>query len=108
MSVTRPAGKEEKMRESEMTAMVEALRQIEAEQYLSLSGLAHKLGISTGYLSMIFSGQRHPGMRFVRAVMEHFPEIRRLIGESLQRPTERDAACPDKSDLDPTEAADAR
>ena len=41
------------MRESEMTAMVEALRQIEAERYLSLSGLARKLGISTGYLSII-------------------------------------------------------
>ena len=47
-------------------------------------------------------------MRFVRAVMEHFPEIRRLIGESLQRPIEWNAACPDKSDLDPTEATDAR
>jgi len=78
------------MREIEITAMVEALRKIEGEQYLSLSELARKLGISTGYLSMIF-GQRRPGMRFTRAAMEHFPEIRQLIAQSLQQPSQDDA-----------------
>ena len=85
------------MRDSEITAMIEALRKVEAEQYLSLSGLARKLGISTGHLSMIFSGQRRPGMRFVRAVMEHFPEIRQLIAASLQQPGEHDPTCPNSS-----------
>ena len=78
------------MRDIEIRAMIRALRKIEADQYLSLKGLAHKLGLSAGYLSMIFSGKRQPGMRFVRAVIEHFPEIRQMMAESLKLPTEPD------------------
>ena len=92
------------MLESNMRAVVQALRKIQAEHYLSLSGLAHKLGISTGYLSMVFSGQRHPGMRFLRAAREHFPQIRRLIAQRLRQSTERDATCPNESDLNGTVA----
>ena len=79
--------------------MIEALHKIEAEQYLSLRGLAHKLGISAGHLSMIFSGQRRPGMRFVRAVLESFPEVRRVIAQSLRQSTGPEAPVPTKSDL---------
>ena len=93
------------MRESEITAVIEAMRKIEEKQYLSLSGLARKLGISTGYLSMVFSGQRHPGMRFLRAVVEHFPEIRLLIAQSLQQSTEHEAICPNGSGTNHTEAS---
>ena len=72
------------MRDSEIRAMIRALRRIEAEQCLSSRGMAHLLGFSAGHLSMIYSGKRRPGIRFVRAVMEHFPEIRELIAESLR------------------------
>ena len=78
--------------------MIEALHKIEAEQYLSLRGLAHKLGISAGHLSMIFSGQRRPGMRFVRAVLESFPEVRRAIAQSLWQPTETKVPFRNESD----------
>jgi len=79
--------------------MIEALRKIEGERYYCLSGLAHELGISTGHLSMIFRGQRQPGLRFVRAVMESFPEIRRLIARSLQAPSEDDVPCDRESEI---------
>jgi len=76
------------MRDSEMRAMIEALRTIKAERHFSQSGLARMLGFSPGHLSMIFSGQRKPGLRFIRAVLERFPEIRRLVARSLQRSAE--------------------
>jgi len=76
------------MRDSEIRAMIRALRRIEAEQCLSSRGMAHLLGFSAGHLSMIYSGKRRPGIRFVRAVIEHFPEIRGLIAESLRTPPE--------------------
>lgn len=72
------------MREKEIRAMIEALQQIQEARYLSTSGMARMIGCSTAHLSMIYSGSRRPGLRFVRAVMRRFPDIRRLIAESLQ------------------------
>ena len=76
------------MRDCEIEALIRALRTIEAEQYLSLKGMAQRLGFSAGHLSMIYAGKPRPGVRFIRAAMEHFPEIRRLIAESLKGPDE--------------------
>lgn len=73
------------MRDREIKAMIHALRQIQRERYLNLRGLARKLGLSVGQLSMIFNGKRRPGMRFVRAVVERFPEIRDLLAASLSQ-----------------------
>ena len=92
------------MRDCEIEAMIEALRKIQSEHYLSLSGLAHKLGISTSHLSMVFSGRRQPGLHFVRAVMEQFPEIRQLIAVSLQRAAQDGERRPHKSLLSSSEA----
>jgi hypothetical protein len=39
---------------------------------------------------MVFAGKRRPGMRFVRAVVERFPEIRRLLAASLSKPQEEE------------------
>ncbi len=71
------------MREREVRAMVRALKRIQVERGLSTRGMASLLGLSPGYLSMVYSGQRRPGLRFVRAVMEHFDEIRQEIAEML-------------------------
>jgi len=76
------------MRDSEIKAMIRALRKIEREECLNLRGLARRLGFSAGQLSMIFAGKRRPGMRFVRAVVERFPEIRHLLAASLSEPKE--------------------
>ncbi len=66
-----------KMRTHEIEKMLQALRRIQAERYYSLAGLAHILGFSTGYLSMIFAGKRRPSTRFVQAAIAQFPEIMR-------------------------------
>jgi hypothetical protein len=78
------------MRDCEIEAMIRALRRIEAEECLSMKGMAQKLGFSAGHLSMIYAGKRRPGIRFVRAVMERFPEIRHMIAESLRTPSQED------------------
>ncbi|MFP3896411.1 MAG: helix-turn-helix domain-containing protein [Anaerolineales bacterium] len=64
------------MRDDEIETLIAFLQRIQEDQYLSLKGLARRLGFSAGHLSMIYSGKRRPGMRFVRAVFRHFPEIR--------------------------------
>ncbi len=76
------------MRDSEIKAMIQALRDIEREEYLNLRGLARRLGFSVGQLSMILNGKRRPGIRFVRAVVERFPEVRQLLADSLSEPQE--------------------
>ena len=72
------------MRESDVQAMLRVLRKIQEERYLSLKGLARLLGFSSGHLSMIYSGRRRPGIRFLRAAMERFPEMRQLIAKRLR------------------------
>jgi len=79
------------MRDSEIKAMIRALRRIEREESLNLRGLVRRLGYSAGQLSMVFAGKRRPGMRFVRAVVERFPEIRRLLAASLSKPQEEES-----------------
>lgn len=71
------------MQDQEIHALVEALRRLQEEGYFSLRGLGRRLGISVAHLSMIFSGQRRPGIRFVRAVIARFPELRALVSETL-------------------------
>ncbi|MHB0857440.1 MAG: helix-turn-helix domain-containing protein [Anaerolineae bacterium] len=74
------------MRQRELDAMVTAVRRILCERYLSLRGLAGQIGISPAYLSMVLSGKRRPGSAFVRGVLEHLPEVRLEVAESLRRP----------------------
>jgi transcriptional regulator with XRE-family HTH domain len=82
------------MDDEEITALIAALRAIIAQESLSLKGLAYRLGFSTGHLSMILARQRRPGLRFVRAVMERYPEVgTRLLrqkgeGSPFERHTE--------------------
>jgi len=71
------------MRDSEIRALIDALRAIEERQSLSLVGLAQQVGCSPGHLSMLFSGKRRPGVRFIRLVLRRYPEIRRLLASSL-------------------------
>jgi len=72
------------MQEQEVHAIVEALRKLQEEGYFSLRGLGRRLGISAAHLSMIFSGQRRPGIRFVRAVLVRFPELRAMVSKTLR------------------------
>jgi hypothetical protein len=71
------------MRDQDIDALVDALSRIRERDYLSIAGMARRLGFSAGHLSMVFSGKRRPGIRFVRAVFEHYPEIRRQMAHRL-------------------------
>ena len=86
------------MRDSRIDALLEALRRIQEEQYLTLKGLGHRLGFSAGHLSMVFSGKRQPGIRFLRAVVRRFPEIRSLVATALQIPEDDDGTGTHKGD----------
>jgi|YNPNPStandDraft_1061719.scaffolds.fasta_scaffold34903_2 transcriptional regulator with XRE-family HTH domain len=71
------------MQEEEIHALIEALQRYQRERYCSLRGLGRRLGISPAHLSMIFAGKRRPGIRFMRAVLLRFPELRHLIARAL-------------------------
>jgi hypothetical protein len=71
------------MREDEIELMVAALRKKCEREFLSVTGLARCLGFSAGHLSMIFTGKRRPGLRFVQAVMTRFPSLyREIVGRN--------------------------
>lgn len=75
------------MQDGELDPIVRALKQIQEQRHYSLQGLARLLGFSGSYLSMLFAGQRRPGLRLVREAMRHFPEIRALIQAWLDAKT---------------------
>lgn len=67
------------MLDSEIQAVIRVLKRIMKRDYLSMQGLARRLGFSVSHLSMIFSGRRRPGLRFIRAAMRCYPEVRQVI-----------------------------
>ena len=72
------------MRDKEIQALIAALRQVHDEHYLSIQGLARRLGFSAGHLSMVLSGKRRPSMRFMEAAVQAFPLVRRRLRQSLE------------------------
>lgn len=44
-----------------------------------MSEMAARLGISQGYLSMIYNGQRKPGRRFLEGVVAAYPDLFREV-----------------------------
>ncbi len=72
------------MRDREIDALLVALRRAQAEENMNLTGLARRLGVTAACLSMVFAGKRRPGLRLLRAAVERYPEVRRLLAESLQ------------------------
>jgi len=73
------------MRDREVRAIIGNLKRIQVERNLSTVGMAGILGLSAGHLSMVYSGQRQPGLRFVRAAVESFPEVRMLVADMLRK-----------------------
>jgi len=72
------------MHDDELEVFVRALCRVKARRRCSLRGLATLLGVSPGHLSMILTGKRRPGLRFLRTAIEKLPELRRLL-ERLYR-----------------------
>ncbi len=73
------------MLDEEIRAVVRTLERIMEREHLSAQGMARQLGFSAAHLSMIFAGKRRPGMRFLRAAMERYPEVRQVIQEQFER-----------------------
>lgn len=83
---------EERLDDREIEAIIEALERVREEQFLSLRGLARRLGFSPSHLSMILSRKRRPGKRFLWAAARHLEEVRRLLAaqfEETKRPLRR-------------------
>jgi hypothetical protein len=77
------------MQERELEALLAALRQVQDEEYLSIRGMARRLGFSASYLSMLYARKRRPGLRFVRAVLRRYPRVREIIAARRDPDTRR-------------------
>jgi AcrR family transcriptional regulator len=71
------------VREKERQIIIAALRDVQNQEYLSLRGLAYRLGVSPAYLSMVFTGKRRVGLRLLQAAIERYPQIRHMLAHSL-------------------------
>ncbi len=67
------------MRDDEVTILVCLLKRIMRQEHMTAQGMARRLGFSASHLSMIFSGKRRPGIRFIRAVMARYPQARKIF-----------------------------
>ena len=67
------------MEDDDVRALVRIINKIMSDEYLTVQGLAHRLGFATSHLSMILAGKRRPGLRFVWAAMQRYPEVRDLM-----------------------------
>ncbi len=66
-----------------------ALHRIQDQRSYSLRGMAIKLRISPGHLSMIYNGQRSVGIGVLIAALREFPEMRQAIGVALLSPSRK-------------------
>ena len=73
------------MEDDQVRTLVRILKRIMSEESLSMQGMAHRLGFATSHLSMILSGKRRPGLRFLWAAMRRYPEIEDLVLARRQR-----------------------
>lgn len=67
------------MEDDQVRILVRILKRIMSEESLSMQGMARRLGFATSHLSMILSGKRRPGLRFLWAAMRRYPEIEDLV-----------------------------
>jgi hypothetical protein len=75
------------MRDDEVSALICLLKRIMRQEHMTAQGMARGLGFSASHLSMIFARKRRPGIRFMRAVMARYPEVRRLFDAHSNGPT---------------------
>lgn len=83
----------ERMDDEQVRALVRTLRRVVEEEGVTVQGLARRLGFATSHLSMILSGKRRPGLRFMWAAMERYPEVRNLMMSGRNR-TRRETETP--------------
>ncbi|MGI6367937.1 MAG: helix-turn-helix domain-containing protein [Anaerolineae bacterium] len=67
------------MQDEQIRLLVRAIKRTMEEDYVSLHGMARRLRVSPSHLSMVLSGKRRPGLRFLWAVLARYP----WLGETL-------------------------
>lgn len=62
-------------RKQRLRLLVRKLRGLQHDRGLTLTAMSDELGISTSLLSMVYSGQRIPGRKFLRGVIRAYPQL---------------------------------
>lgn len=90
------------MEDDQVRTLVRILKRIMSEESLSMQGMARRLGFATSHLSMILSGKRRPGLRFMWAAMQRYPEIEDMMlsrrAQAVPNLGDRDSADPEAGD----------
>lgn len=69
--------------------LIETFRKYQRD--MTQNEYARHLGITSGTLSLIYSGQRGIGTEVLRAFLQAFPEAATEIGVALAEPIEKEA-----------------
>ena len=59
--------------------LVALLRRIQSQQGLTRAQFARRLGVSVSMLDMVYGGWRSPGSKFLRGVLQAYPELRQEV-----------------------------
>lgn len=68
-----------------MDILAKALEARRTREGLSVAAMASRLGVSDSYLFLLRDGKRKPGVRFLRAVIQAFPDLQLLVFEYVAR-----------------------
>ena len=60
--------------------LIRAIQERQAAENLNLTEMANKLGVTVGYLSMIYSGKRPPATKLLQGVVRCYPELTDMVG----------------------------
>lgn len=64
-----------------MDTLAKALEARREQEGLSVAGMASRLGVSDSFLFLLRDGKRKPGVRFLRAVIQAFPDLQLVVFE---------------------------
>jgi len=56
--------------------LARVLSGLQRNEKLTIEDMAHRLGVSCSMLGMVYSGHRSPGRKFLRGVLNAYPELR--------------------------------
>jgi len=72
-------------RQRHIRRLVRVLRGLQRDDHLTIEDMAIRLGISTSMLGMVYSGRRNPGRKFLRGVLNAYPQLRDEVYQFLLR-----------------------
>ena len=62
-------------RQGAIRRLVRLLRRLQLERRMTIRDMAGRLRVSKSTLCMVYGGRRSPGPKFLRGVLESFPEL---------------------------------